>query len=475
MRSNGWQNEFAIHQSNGRSITSEGKQAVPLQNQNQYAVSNWRSGQYNFDDGYMGMASLPYSYAQQQQLQGQQQSQQHVEPMYDEAGFADAFEEASQHAQEMFKNENETDLTMERDGSDLLHKDAIPMDHTDLTSSGASLMNSASPTQIRIGSDAIPYQEQKTRTPDQDSRDADDLARTAGQLLTSVQHDTSDKFQNSQFLALMRKIRDGEVRVEGEEFKETSGNDKMVSNLSDSVMHRAEKESNMLQPPPVSIMVVGGLHDAEVVRPTHAHDGQVLHYSNAKHREYVAQLYESAADLIYAGNFVIEYAPDSFTASDSSRQEGLEASAKVSVSEQCEAAIQALKKAARALNTRTPTGRIPIPLSMSSEPFESDDPGEQDRWLTEHLDEQNGLEDPNFTPSQARTPLQNDAHQLHPGGPFYPGQSPPLKQATMSGALGITADDLHHFDHLDESPGLSTRYQRPSVGEDGRGGPSASA
>jgi hypothetical protein len=42
----------------------------------------------------------------------------------------------------------------------------------------------------------------------------------------------------------------------------------------------------------------------------------------------------------------------------------------------------------------------------------------------------------------------------------------------MSGGLGITADDLYHFDQLDESPGLSNRYQRPSV-EDYSGGASA--
>lgn len=115
---------------------------------------------------------------------------------------------------------------------------------SELESDLPSLMSGPNPTQIRIGSDAIPYREQKTRTPDQDSRDADELARTAGQLLTSVQHDTSDKFQNSQFLALMRKIRDGEVKVQGEEFKETDGTDNLVSSLSCSVTHRAKKEQD---------------------------------------------------------------------------------------------------------------------------------------------------------------------------------------------------------------------------------------
>ena len=42
------------------------------------------------------------------------------------------------------------------------------------------------------------------------------LARTAGQLLNSVRDDQSQKFQESNFLALMRQLRDREVRVEGD-------------------------------------------------------------------------------------------------------------------------------------------------------------------------------------------------------------------------------------------------------------------
>lgn len=75
---------------------------------------------------------------------------------------------------------------------------------------------------IRIGSDAIPYSDRGApRTSEQSSHDADELARTAGQLLNSISHETSPKFEQSQFLALMRRIRDREVEVKGEEFCET--------------------------------------------------------------------------------------------------------------------------------------------------------------------------------------------------------------------------------------------------------------
>ncbi|KFY48873.1 hypothetical protein V495_00964 [Pseudogymnoascus sp. VKM F-4514 (FW-929)] len=67
-----------------------------------------------------------------------------------------------------------------------------------------------------IGADAIHHPDapsQQLLTPAQES---DDLARTAGALLTSVQGDQSDKFANSVFLQLMRQLRDKEVVVEGD-------------------------------------------------------------------------------------------------------------------------------------------------------------------------------------------------------------------------------------------------------------------
>lgn len=74
--------------------------------------------------------------------------------------------------------------------------------------------------QIRIGSDTIPYVEKDSTEPRAD--DSDELAKTAGQLLESVSHDQSQKFKESNFLALMRRIRDREVRVEGDEFRDVS-------------------------------------------------------------------------------------------------------------------------------------------------------------------------------------------------------------------------------------------------------------
>lgn len=51
--------------------------------------------------------------------------------------------------------------------------------------------------------------------------DDDALAETAGELLEKVKHNKSEKFQNSQFLGLMRKLRDRETKVEGDKMVET--------------------------------------------------------------------------------------------------------------------------------------------------------------------------------------------------------------------------------------------------------------
>lgn len=50
--------------------------------------------------------------------------------------------------------------------------------------------------------------------------DEDEMAATAGRLLERVADNTSEKFQNSQFLELMRRLRDREVRVEGDKMVE---------------------------------------------------------------------------------------------------------------------------------------------------------------------------------------------------------------------------------------------------------------
>jgi len=106
--------------------------------------------------------------------------------------------------------------------------EAASMEYGEVTEASSSLLDVAEdlqqmyPYQERIGSDRI-FEESVERDEDNvDKNDADELARTAGQLLDNVRHDQSLKFQQSSFLSLMRQLRDREVEVEGDKLVDVS-------------------------------------------------------------------------------------------------------------------------------------------------------------------------------------------------------------------------------------------------------------
>ncbi|KAF8420964.1 hypothetical protein L210DRAFT_919896 [Boletus edulis BED1] len=73
-----------------------------------------------------------------------------------------------------------------------------------------SLLNASLP----VLSEALP--EQEHQQPQQDVRravPADEMARLAAQVIDSVKHEQNPKFQKSEFIQLMRQLRDGEVIV----------------------------------------------------------------------------------------------------------------------------------------------------------------------------------------------------------------------------------------------------------------------
>ena len=74
----------------------------------------------------------------------------------------------------------------------------------------------------KIGSDAILEEASKGQKEHDSAHEADELARTAGQLLDNLKDEHSQKFQDSSFLALMRQLRDKEVRVEGDQMVDVS-------------------------------------------------------------------------------------------------------------------------------------------------------------------------------------------------------------------------------------------------------------
>ena len=74
----------------------------------------------------------------------------------------------------------------------------------------------------RIGSDRILDEASQRKEERETEQDADELARTAGQLLDNVKYDQSTKFRESNFLSLMRQLRDKEVKVEGDSIVDVS-------------------------------------------------------------------------------------------------------------------------------------------------------------------------------------------------------------------------------------------------------------
>jgi peroxin-5 len=64
--------------------------------------------------------------------------------------------------------------------------------------------------------------EQKQEPRQQTPREQDDLARTAGMLLENIKNEQNPKFQKSQFLGLMKQLRDGEVVVDGNQMVENN-------------------------------------------------------------------------------------------------------------------------------------------------------------------------------------------------------------------------------------------------------------
>jgi hypothetical protein len=144
-----------------------------------------------------------------------QEPQQPVEA-FDEVAFARAFEDAAnaEVAKEMESQSQEQDVSQAAQEVQLNESAERFM-----SASPALEVQAPIPVQARIGADLI---HNPSESPEPQPEDPDALARTAGQLLESVRSNTSQKFQNSQFLQLMRQLRDREVQVEGDKIVERS-------------------------------------------------------------------------------------------------------------------------------------------------------------------------------------------------------------------------------------------------------------
>jgi hypothetical protein len=121
---------------------------------------------------------------------------------FDEEAFARAFDQAAQ-----------SELAMQQ----AAQRQSLGIDQDVMANESAErLMGSEQALEPqRLGADLI-HDPREGGREQQQQDDPDALARTAGQLLDSVKDNQSDKFQKSQFLELMRQLRDREVTVEGD-------------------------------------------------------------------------------------------------------------------------------------------------------------------------------------------------------------------------------------------------------------------
>lgn len=133
------------------------------------------------------------------QFQQNMQAQQTQQPVdaFDEEAFARAFDQAAQ--------------------SEVVVQEAtVQKEEVMLDESAERLMERDPVDQERIGADLIHNPDGQADQHQELQQDPDALSRTAGELLHRVKDNQSEKFQNSQFLQLMRQLRDKEVKVEGD-------------------------------------------------------------------------------------------------------------------------------------------------------------------------------------------------------------------------------------------------------------------
>ncbi|ATZ46480.1 hypothetical protein BCIN_01g10650 [Botrytis cinerea B05.10] len=193
----GWHQEFA--QSHGApGLIAQGSQPVMAMN---------RPSMMN-----VGYNPMPGVLMQQNQFASTSQSLVENNEAFDDAAFARAFEQAANAESERMQQQE-----LESQAAKAQNEEIHAMDQQHVTKEAELELDRAEKQllgQSLLGADTI--QDPATATSEQNAHAPDALSRTAGELLSSVSNNQSDKFQNSQFLQLMRQFRDKEVTVEGD-------------------------------------------------------------------------------------------------------------------------------------------------------------------------------------------------------------------------------------------------------------------
>lgn len=184
----GWHQDFAQQQNQ---IMNQSPSPAQYQPHLPYAPGAGYGIAPQFTGGFMGQQA---DMAQQMQpVEG-----------FDEAAFERAFQEAAQSEAQTSEAQESASIEL---GQDIMIEQSA-----ELYMASETLAN-----QQRIGADGI--YDPDTQELSQDTHNPDAMSRIAGELLHSVRHDQSSKFQNSQFLELMRQFREGSAIVDDENKK----------------------------------------------------------------------------------------------------------------------------------------------------------------------------------------------------------------------------------------------------------------
>jgi hypothetical protein len=187
----GWHQEFTQQQmpQAGPAYAPQSGYNAPLER-----LSTLAAMPRAFQPMYGGQMPMNQNFQPQQQIQPQSTN----EEVFDEAAFARAFDEAA-------LGEMASTQSVAQQEEVMLNESAERLIGTDNVE-----------PQTRLGADLIHDPDGKPNQHVEAQQDPDALARTAAELLDRVKENRSEKFQNSQFLQLMRQLRDKEVIVKGE-------------------------------------------------------------------------------------------------------------------------------------------------------------------------------------------------------------------------------------------------------------------
>ncbi len=170
--------------------------------------------------GFQSNSFFQPSLAQQKYQMAQQSPSQTQEPEFDETAFEKAFEQAridniQVETEQMGLNQQSShqEEIQAKEQAKETHESSQDLDHFDFSQFASGPIYKFDPSQFESAEEEDKPKQKETDPP---TTDADELARTAGTLLENVRGDTTQKFQDSTFLSLMRQLRDREVKVEGD-------------------------------------------------------------------------------------------------------------------------------------------------------------------------------------------------------------------------------------------------------------------